>query len=349
MRKLTKEMINHYLGVQPIVLLDDTEIWRRLISPNTKSLLGKIVTEPGISMVDTIQGEFPGDEVTNLNQHQINGARGQHIRFPYLKSTYQTERGKVIVKRDQTKVVVLGWYGKRGEKDTAGQLIYKVAIRDRCFDGTPYANDCSLQDFPRHDPELHKPLLADASSVELSIYGFLPGTRVKDYLGDEEHESFIAKPFKFIEDPELFLQHFEKAFKSALAPGQIAAPIPDMAPFMSANVEKVAASRGYDFAEGAASHYHVCRWGQAFGWRVTDPEKATIINELTAGLARLREKGIRLTRSQESWVCVLQSLPRKYIPDQLYLGGATWQHDGLNKNYLWMHKPLTDRAKGLLL
>lgn len=349
MRGLSREMINHYLGVQPIVLVDDTEIWRYLISPNTKSLLGKLKeSKPSIAMVDTVQGEFPGDEVTNLNEHRINGESTQHIRFPYLKSTYHTEYGKVIIKRDQTKFVVLGWFGKPG-RGGQGQLIYKVAFRDRCFDGTPYANDCSLQDFPRHDPVLHKKLTDEALSIELSTYGFLPGTRVRDYVGDDEYENFIAKPFKFIEQPEVFLKHFEQAFKSALSPGQVAAPIPDMAKFMGPNVDKIARKRGYELMEGAASHYHVYRWGQLFGWIVSDKEKAAILDELTAGLARLREKGIRLTRSQESWVCVLQSLPRKYIPDQLYLGGATWQHDGLNKNYLWMHKPLTERAKGLLL
>lgn len=347
MRGLSRKMINHYLGVQPIVMIDDREVWRYLVSPNTKSLLGKIKDPtPSVSMIDTVQGDFPGDEVTNLNSHLING-QSQHIRFPYLKSTYQTERGKIIIKRDQTKFVVLGWFGKPN-REGHGQLIYKVAFRDRCFDGTPYANDCSLQDFPRHDPVLHKRMDVDAMTVELSTYGFLPGTRIKEYINDDEFENFIAKPFKFIEQPEVFLKHFEKAFRSALSPGQIAAPIPDMAAFMGPNVERIALSRGYEVTEGAASHYHVYRWGQSFGWRVTDEEKAAICAQMTAELARLRERGVRLTRSQESWVSVLQSLPRKYIPNELYLGGVTWQHDGLNKNYLWMHKPLSERAKELL-
>lgn len=347
MSGLSRKQIRHYLGVQPIVEVSDEEVLQYLVSPNTKSLLD---TKKGVwsrGMIDTVEGEFPGDEVTNLNEHRINGGT-KHIRFPYLKSTLTSGSGRLIVKRDQTKVVILGWYGRPG-KGGPGQLIYKVAFRDRCFDGTPYANDCSLQDFPRHDPVLHRRLSDEVLSVELSTYGFLPGTRVRDYFGDAEYEAFIAKPFKFIAQPEVFLKHFEQAFKSALAPGQIAAPIPDMAAFMGPRVDKIAVDRGYDFAEGAASHYHVYRWGQSFGWRVTDPEKAAILAELTAGLARLKEKGIRLTRSQESWVCVLQSLPRKYIPDNLYLGGATWQHDGLNTNYLWMHKPLTEKAKGLLL
>ncbi|MBX9878151.1 MAG: hypothetical protein K2Y22_06790 [Candidatus Obscuribacterales bacterium] len=345
MRGLTRKQINHYLGVQPIALVDDKDIWRYLVSPITKKILGDIkYAEPNVTMIDTVQGDFPGDEVSNLNGHRING-ESRHIRFPYLKSTFVTESGQLIIKRDQTKFVVLGWYGRPGK----GQLIYKVAFRDRCFDGTPYANDCSLQDFPRHDPVLHKKMDVDALSVELSTYGFLPGSRVRDVTGDAEYEAFIAKPFQFIEQPEVFLKHFERAFKSAMAPGQIAAPIPDMARFMGPNVDSVALARGYEVAEGAASHYHVYRWGQSFGWRVTDPEKAAILAELTKGLASLKEKGVRLTRSQESWVCVLQSLPRKYIPDNLYLGGATWQHDGLNKNYLWMHKPLSERARGLLL
>jgi len=349
MRGLNREQINHYLGVQPIVKVSDKEVLQYLVSPNTKSMLGiqKGARGPwSQAMVDTVEGEFPGDEVTNLNEHVISG--GNKIRFPYLKSTLTGESGKLIVKRDQTKVVILGWYGKPG-KDGPGQLIYKVAFRDRCFDGTPYANDCSLQDFPRHDPELHKRLTDKMLSVELSTYGFLPGTRVRQFVGDAEYENFIAKPFKFVEQPEIFLKHFEQVFKSSLAPGQIAAPIPDMAAFMGPRVDEVAISLGYDFAEGAASHYHVYRWGQAFGWRVTDPDKAAILAELKAGLARLKEKGIRLTRSQESWVCVLQSLPRKHIPDNLYLGGATWQHDGLNKSYLWMHKPLTEKAKEIQL
>lgn len=349
MRGLSREQINHYLGVQPIVMVDDNEIWRRLISPITKTILGKIKeATPTVTVIDTVQGEFPGDEVSNLNEHRINGEGAKRIRFPYLKSTYHTERGKLIIKRDQTKFVVLGWFGKPG-REGHGQLIYKVAFRDRCFDGTPYANDCSLQDFPRHDPVLHKRMDVDALTVELSTYGFLPGSRVKDYLNEDEYEDFIAKPFKFVEQPEVFLKYFERAFKSALSPGQIAAPIPDMAAFMGPNVDRIALARGYEIAEGAASHYHVCRWGQTFGWRVTDPDKAAVIVQLTAELARLREKGVRLTRSQESWVCVLQSLPRKYIPNELYLGGVTWQHDGLNKNYLWMHKALSERTKGLLL
>ncbi|MBI4533750.1 MAG: hypothetical protein HY711_07360 [Candidatus Melainabacteria bacterium] len=251
------------------------------------------------------------------------------------------------MKRDAVKFEALGWFGdlQKGQ----AELIFRAALRDRLHDGTKRANDSSLVDFPYDDPVLNKRLPVDAKAVELSIYGFLPSSRIVDATGDMDFDLFVEKPFTFLDRPELFLEYFKRAWASKRAPGQNAAPIPDISRLVPPEFEKIALRKGYDFIEVAPSHFHVAMWAKAVGYRVTDPAQSKILGELASGVKRLKASGVKLTRAQESWVCVAQSLrPVELIPEGLCLGGPVWPQDNIGPQNLWMNKPLNEKAGKLL-
>jgi len=71
--------------------------------------------------------------------------------------------------------------------------------------------------------------------------------------------------------------------------------------------------------------------------------------DVADGIKRIKESGIKLTRPQESWVCVIQSLrPTELIPAGLFLNGPLWPQDNIGPELLWMNKPLSDRAAALI-
>jgi hypothetical protein len=73
----------------------------------------------------------------------------------------------------------------------------------------------------------------------------------------------------------------------------------------------------------AASHYHVAKWAQAGGYAYSDPAQADMVARLQAGLETIRASGTPLTRSQQSWVCVLQSLrPVDLVPSGFLMSGT---------------------------
>jgi len=346
MPKFPRHKIFDLTRLTEIALVTDREIWSLLVTPMVKSLLGPIQSSR-VELRETQKGLFPGDDVSNLNGHKLYGKDG-FVRYPYLYSLYKTENGVFTVKRDGVKFEAFGWYGdvEKGR----GELIFKAALRDRRFDGTPQANDCALVEFIGYeDPALNGRLPVDARSVELSIYGFLPGSSIFDSTGELEFELFVEKPFQFLDRPQLFLEYFKRAWETKRAPGQKAAPIPDVSKLVPPRFEKIAGRRGYDFIEVAPSHYHVAMWAVSVGYRFTDPVQANAMANLAAGIKRIKESGLKLTRSQESWVCVAQSLPVELIPQGLYLGGPVWPQDNIGPQNLWMNKPLNESARQLVL
>jgi hypothetical protein len=120
--------------------------------------------------------------------------------------------------------------------------------------------------------------------------------------------------------------------------------VEDFSHLVLTTCQEFVASRGYDAVLMATSHYHVCRWGMRNGYEIVEPDVAKTVEELTDCLEKMRKFGKHLTRAQESWVCAVQSLRRKYIPRGLYLGGPTWPQDNITQKSLWMAKPLTDRG-----
>lgn len=333
------------LGLTPLARVPDREVWSLLLTPNVKSLLGEVKSVRGPELVETVQGFFPGDEVSNLNDHRLYGGQNGFLRFPYLNTMYRTEYGALIIKRDLVKIKALGWFGDV-DKGRA-QLIYKTALRDRRYDGTKRANDTSLLEFPFDDPRLNVPL-PQGTGCELSIYGFLPGSKITDVIGDVEYENFIANPFTFTADPGKFMNFFQRAWTANRAPGQVAAPIPDVSKLMIGQLERVATKYGYDFLENAPSHYHVAMWGASIGYRYTYEHDAAALKALTEGIARLKANGVKLNRVQESWVCVLQSLPPEHIPAHLNMGGPIWPQNNIDQKNLWMYKPLNEKAAKLM-
>ncbi|MBX9940932.1 MAG: hypothetical protein K2Y32_16850 [Candidatus Obscuribacterales bacterium] len=335
--------INEMLSPAPIVSLSPDEIWNELVTPQVKAMLGPVESVK-ITTRDTVIGDFPGDEVTNLNQHVIDGST-KKVRYPYVNCFYKTQYGALTIKYDRLKIKVSGWFGDL----RSPQLIFKVALRDRRNDGTRAANDCSLIDFIGYDEAINAPLslpgMPDESrSVELSVYSFMPGSRVVDACGDEELDRFVENPFRFVEDPQKFLELFKRAWKSSRSPGQYGNPIPDVAKALLPVFDDMARRTGYDYIENCSSHYHVYKITEWWGYRVSDPKMAALMEEFNKGIKKLKESGVKLTRQQESWVCVIQSLPEQFIPAELNLHGPKWPQDNISAFNLWMHKPLSDRA-----
>lgn len=347
MSKFTTANYHELLGVSPVSQVSDEVIWENLISPITKALLGPILKSRAPQVLDTVDGLFPGDEAKNLNDHKLYGGEDGFVRFPYVHSVYETENGLFIVKRDLVKFEVFCWLGnvKRGR----GELIYKAGLRDRRFDGTLRANDSALLDYKYSDPILHRPLSDELSSVEFSIYAYMPGSRIVDATGDDEHERFVTQPYAFLAEPDKFLTHFQVAWKSKRAPGQNAVPIPDVSSVTLRGFKKIAVACGYDLLEMAPSHYHVARWGLQGGYQFAYAEQKKAVDALKRAIEKQSRTGSKLSRTQQSWICVIQSLaPSKLIPSELNLGGPKWPQDNISDQCLWLYKPLSKRAQGFV-
>lgn len=344
MNKNKNHGVSELLGHAPIIDVSPDEIWAELVTPQVKAMLGPIESVK-VSVRDTVAGDFPGDEVTNLNQHRIDGDPGR-VRFPYVNCLYKTKYGALTIKYDPLKVKISGWFGDL----RAPQLIFKVALRDRRFDGTRRANDCSLIDFIGYDEPVNAPLaLAEmpenSRSVELSVYSFLPGSKVVEACGDVELDAFVQNPFNFVGKPEKFLELFWRAWKSSRSPGQWGNPIPDVARSLLPVFDDIALRTGYDYIENCSSHYHVYKITEWWGYRVSDPKLQAVMDQFNRGIKALKDKGVKLTKQQESWVCVVQSLPQEHIPAHLNLHGPKWPQDNITVDNLWMYKPLSERAR----
>ncbi len=331
------------LGFTRVCQASDEDIWLHIVSPMTKGLLGAIVQRRAPRVIESVEGLFPGDGVANLNDHRLFSGQTGYVRFPYVTNFYDTENGAFIIKRDGVKFEVFCWFGE--VEKGRGEMILKAGLRDRRFDGTRRANDSALLDYPYDDPVLHRPLSEVLTSAELSIYAFMPGSRVTDVYNDIEYERFVTQPYTYKNRPDEFLKYFDIAWRSKRAPGQMAAPIPDVAPAVLRGFKKISEDLGYDFCEMAPSHYHVARWGLGGGYAFREPRQEATFNAFTEGLERIRADGTPLTRSQQSWVCVIQSLlPAERIPVALRLNGPQWPQDNIGPKVLWLYKPLTERA-----
>ena len=340
------DQIVELLGVTPIAHVTDDQIWTHLVTPTVKGLLGEVMVKEPAQLLDTKTGRFKGDEVSNLNHHDIKGPDGkERVRYPYSHTLWKTVNGAVVFKRDGVKFEVFCWFGDV-ERERA-ELIFKAALRDRRYDGTQRANDCCLLEYTYDNPDYHQPISRELSSVELSIYGFLPGSRIADASGDTEFDAFVANPYRFIDDADKFLSLYQRAIQTKRAPGQFSAPIPDVAKFTQLGFEHLARQCGYDLLEMAASHYHVAKWAVGDGFFYADLDQAQVMARLASGLDSIRAKGTPLSRTQQSWACVVNSLrPLEKIPDAFQMGAADlfWPQDNISDCCLWLYKPLSAKA-----
>jgi hypothetical protein len=328
----------------PVAEITDEQVWNMLVTPVVKALLGPFRSSDGPRLRDDAALEIPEDTVFNLNGHVIDG-KTDKARYPYFHTVYRFKRGKLIIRRDGIKLEVFAAYGDARAKQH--QLIWKVALRDRRYDGTKEADDCALEHFPYSDAKLNGNFFPEAKTVELYLFCYSPGSTVSGACGDKELEAFDANPYKFADRPELFLKLFARAWDSERAPGQWAEPIQDAADLMEENFTQLCQTMGYDIMEVAASHFHVAKWCEASGYRYTIPDQDKNMADLTAGIARVKAAGAKLTRRQESWITALQSLPQKHIPQEYNLGGAKWQQDNITLPNLWLWKPLNDKARAM--
>jgi hypothetical protein len=347
MSKFQKYDQAEMLGFTRLAEVQDSEIWEHLLTPQVKALIGNITKYGSPQVMETIAGHFPGDIATNLNLHRLYAGSADFVRFPYLSTLHKTENGCLVIKRDALKVKVMGWVGDY--QSGKAELIYIASLRDRRYDGTKRANDSALLFYTYDDPKFHRRLHEGLRSAEVSIYSFLPGSRVVDSTGEPEFELFIEKPFTFLDRPELFMQYFHRAWKTNRAPGQFAAAIQDVSKKILPGFEAIARSKGYDLLECATSHYHVAWWFKSRGYRYSYAEDERTMQQFADGIKRIKASGKSLTRPQESWVAVIQSLrPTGLIPDGLFLDGPIWPQDNIGPQLLWMNKPLNDKAAGLI-
>jgi len=337
------------LGVAPLASLSDSAIWEIAVTPMVKGFLGP--RGEGFSKIfETTEGLFPGDGMSNLNGWSVGGDSSV-LRFPVSANYYRTANGAFVVKRDHVKIKAFAWFGDvlNGKP---GELIFSSALRDRRFDGTKRGNDSALLDYPYDEPH-NAPLVIggrslEATSAETSLYSYMPGTGIAKACGDKEFEDFVASPYRYIDRPEVFLRLFEIAWKSERFPGQVSVPIPDVGKMAHAAWDKLATTCGYDFLETAPSHLHVYGWNCAKGYFCSNPEQAANIADFQKRAAALRASGFKLSRLQESWLFVIQSLPADKIPQPFHLDGGTWPQNNIDQNNLWLYKPLSEKAKQLV-
>lgn len=347
MTKFAKHDYHSLLGFTPLSTVSDATVWSKLISPQIRAIIGDIVKFGEPQVTESIKGLVRGIVASNLNQHRLyGGLSDETVRFPYIITVHDTEYGSLVILRDAVMIKVLCFFGR--VETPSAQLIYKGALRDRRFDGTKRGNDSPLVEWV-FDAHGNRPLPV-GHGAEISTYGFQPKARVTDYFPqDREYEQFLANPFAFLTNADTFLKHFNRAWEGGLAPGQVAAPIYDVARVLAKQYEDVARKLGYDFVEATTSHYHVARLVLSRGYRFTYEHDMKTLAALQEGIEKIRAGGMKLSRQQESWVCVVQSLrPVELIPNGLYLGGPEWPQNNLDEKYLWLNLPLNDRAKQLL-
>jgi len=348
MSKFKTTNITDLLGVSQLCSITPEDVWNTIVTPQVKALLGEILSSK-VSVRDDIAGDFPGDEVFNHHGHKINGLDTSKVRYPYVHCFYKTTYGAFVVKYEGMKLKASCWFGDMKKP----QLIYLVALRDRRFDGTERVNDGCLHAYPEfalaHNATPKFPgAPEDFSFVEASIYAFMPGSRIYEACGDRQLDRFVEQPFEYLDRPDLFLELFGKAWKSHRSPGQNGNPIPDVSKNVVAGFDTLARKAGYDFIDSSVSHYHVARWTDANGYVYHKAEDKATMEQLAAGIKRVRSelkaKGIELTRPQESWLVVLQSLSADKIPAEFNFNGPKWIWDNICPFYLWMCKPLSERA-----
>ncbi len=87
----------------------------------------------------------------------------------------------------------------------------------------------------------------------------------------------------------------------------------------------------------------------SIGFKISDSVQAKTVEQFAAGLEKVRRDGTPLTRQQQSWLCVLQSLrPAELIPASLNLNGPIRPQNNVDNVCLWIHKPLTEKAQKML-
>jgi hypothetical protein len=341
------------LGVTPLAKVQDAEILKQLLSRQVWASLGEITEFGEPKIMPTTKGHFPGDEGTNLPMHRLYAAGTDYVRFPYVSTLHRTEHGGIVIKRDQVKFKVDCWVGKDLMSDNK-ERIFVAALRDRRFDATDRANDSALLYYRYDDPNYHLVLHKDLMAAEISIYSHARGSRVREIEGEVKFEEFFDSPFAFVDQPDTFRQYFERAFRGTRGPGQFAAAIDDVSKTVITGFENIASKYGYDVLESAVSYYNVAMWFKAKGFNYSFGCDEKVMAQFKEGIALVNERrkaaGLnKLSRTQESWLCVVQSLrPVEKIPDGLYLNGPIWLQDNIGPRNLWMNKPLTDKARELL-
>lgn len=346
--KYPKYDVAELLGMTRLLQVTDQQMWDHLLTPTVRALLGPIVEIGKPRVIETTECHFEGTCGSNMNDHRLYGGKSDFVRFPFISTMHRTADGAFVTQKDGVKIKALGFHGNVNAG--TGELIYIAALKDRRFDGSLRGNDSALLHFPYSEPS-NLPLVAaeKGRSVEISIYGFQPRSRLKDATGDKEYDLFVEQPFTFLDRPDTFLKHFWYAWNTAHGPGQHACAIPDVAKHSLAGFERIARFCRYDLIEAATSHYNVAMWFAKQGYRYSFKKDVALMAAFAAGLKNIRDSGHPLTRQQQSWVCVLQHLrPVELIPPHLYLGGIQWPQNNIDQNNLWMNKALTKRGQALV-
>jgi len=188
--------------------------------------------------------------------------------------------------------------------------------------------------------------------VELSIYGFCPGTRLKDREKDPDFDAYVEDPYQFDDRPVYSRWLFDRAWDSGRSPGQNAEPIPGVSKFLPGGFGEIAKRYGYKYLFTAPSHFHVAKWFEAEKYFYADPGQEKVLRQFGEEIKRIKKElltvGRKLTRQQQSWICVIQNLGSPtvgradLIPVELRLHDLYWPQDNHRPEVLWMYLSLFD-------
>lgn len=312
-------------------------IWQNILTPTVRGFLGEPVSEH-VETLTTAKGLISWDIAAN-----VSGKLDQdgNLFYPYSYSLVRTTFGALVIKRDKRKLLISAWMGNVFKSEVKSELIFKVALRDRKYDGTPQANDSSLLDFPHQGVE-NRIVDPKKTYAEVSVYGFIPHSKLYGFEIDKVFRRFLKHPFAFVDQPELFLKLFALAMLVKRAPGQGRQAIPDVSALLGDKMEALAVKLGFDYMSASCSHYHVYKWARSRGYVFDNDKYKDILEKFDQEISKLRHSGIPIERWQESWLCVLQNLPKDKIPRELKLDESLyWPQTNLpDSENIWLSKAM---------
>ncbi|MBC8000121.1 MAG: hypothetical protein IAF58_19360 [Leptolyngbya sp.] len=293
------------------------ELLSRLVHPSVFTLIG-------LSLKDTVPTSVDSDGVRS--------------------DTYRTEKGHILLRNDDVRILVEGWLGDKP--------ILRCALRDRQLDATSQSSPLTF--FPNTDPACNRLPGTDFLAAELSIYSWDPATYLDglDVEGSVGH--FISDPDFYAwrdYDRDTYLSLWSQAFFLGRAPWQMARPMSVVPLFFVRQSIKLLKEIGYHRVDAVPSWYNVARFFKALNFEFTYGEHELafegIREGLTAFIARKSNDGkdgkkVRpLSRSQEAWLVALQNIPVEHIPDELRLP-ARWPVTHTNQYWVRMHLTLNE-------
>ncbi len=253
------------------------------------------------------------------------------------KREYQLPNGSMIIQRDGLELLVEVFHGTEPDRQ---RKVLRCALRDRQLDGTKATSPLST--FPNTHEATNKLPHPDFKVAELSIYCYDP----ERYLPQGEMLDFIMGVDDYIYknfEPLTFFRLWSKAFESSnLAPWQPAPPLKGVAQHFVENAGPLLTEAGYHRMDAVAGWYNaVVFFVDKMDFKFTYGEHHAAFAALQTAL---KDMDVRVKRHlnlrEQAWLVALQSIPAKFIPDELCLG-VRWINTPTYTDYVArVHKDL---------